>query len=266
MEHSGPVRGGTETILVVEDDEDVRATVVELLSELGYRVLRASDATSGLAIVESGIPIDLLFTDVVMPGPLQSRDMALRAQERLPGLVVLFTSGYTENSIVHGGRLDDNVELLSKPYTQEELAHRIRSRLDSRKSEAHATSKESSASEPYRASFSVLLVEDDILIRMVGVEMLRDLGHTVFEAGSAPEALQILETNPVEVLITDIGLPGVSGTSLISQVQSRWPSMRIIVASGFTGPESSGQSDFGIGVDCLAKPYNTSDLQRVLKG
>ena len=127
---TGPARGGNETILVVEDDDDVRATVVELLSELGYRVLRAKDATSGLAIVESGMPIDLLFTDVVMPGPLQSREMAKRAQERIPGLAVLFTSGYTENSIVHGGRLDNSVEFLSKPYTRDDLAHRVRSSLD----------------------------------------------------------------------------------------------------------------------------------------
>ena len=263
-EYSGPVRGGTETILVVEDDDEVRATVVELLSELGYRVLRASDATSGLAIVESGIPIDLLFTDVVMPGPLQSRDMATRAQERLPGLAVLFTSGYTENSIVHGGRLDDNVELLSKPYTAEELAHRIRSNLDSRNSEAQAKTTESSESGCNLGSFKVLLVEDDLLIRMVGVEMLTDLGHAVFEAGSAQEALEILETNPIEVLITDIGLPGVSGTSLISQVQGRWPSMKIIVASGFAGP-NSGQSDFGVDVACVAKPYTSADLRRVMQ-
>ena len=127
---TGPARGGDETILVVEDDDDVRTTVVELLSELGYRILRAKDATSGLAIVESGIPVDLLLTDVVMPGPLLSREMARRAQERIPGLAVLFTSGYTENSIVHGGRLDESVEFLSKPYTREDLAHRVRSCLD----------------------------------------------------------------------------------------------------------------------------------------
>lgn len=266
IEYSGPVRGGSETILVVEDDDDVRATVVELLSELGYRVLRASDATSGLAIVESGIPIDLLFTDVVMPGPLQSRDMATRAQERLPGLAVLFTSGYTENSIVHGGRLDDDVELLSKPYTQEELAHRIRSCLDGSKAETPVTSTESGGRECSDASYRVLLVEDDILIRMVAVEMLTELGHAVFEAGSAQEAVEILETNPIEVLITDIGLPGVSGASLISQVQGRWPAMKIIVASGLTGSNSLSEFDFGTNVACIAKPYTSSDLQRVMQG
>ncbi|WP_420223594.1 PAS domain S-box protein [Pigmentiphaga litoralis] len=116
-EETGPVlettlvEGGRETILVAEDDDQVRATVVETLSELGYRVLKASDAASALAIVESGMSIDLLFTDVVMPGPLRSPELARRARERLPGLAVLFTSGYTENSIVHGGRLDAGVDL-----------------------------------------------------------------------------------------------------------------------------------------------------------
>ncbi|QEI06717.1 PAS domain S-box protein [Pigmentiphaga aceris] len=79
-----PICGGSETILVAEDDEDVRATVVETLGELGYRVLRAKDASSALSIVEGGVSADLLFTDVVMPGPLRSPDLARRAKELLP--------------------------------------------------------------------------------------------------------------------------------------------------------------------------------------
>jgi CheY-like chemotaxis protein len=123
---TGPASGGTETVLVVEDDEDVRGTVVDMLSELGYRVLKAKDAQSALAIVESGVPIDLLFTDVIMPGPLRSPALARQARERLPGIAVLFNSGYTENAIVHGGRLDEGIDLLSKPYSREALARKIR--------------------------------------------------------------------------------------------------------------------------------------------
>lgn len=93
-------------------------------------MLTAHDAASALAIVESGVAIDLLFTDVVMPGPLKSPELARRARELLPKLVVLFTSGYTENAIVHGGRLDAGVELLPKPYTRESLAHKIRRVLE----------------------------------------------------------------------------------------------------------------------------------------
>jgi CheY-like chemotaxis protein len=122
--------GGAETILVVEDDADVRGTVVELISDLGYRVLKARDARSALAIVESGAKIDLLFTDVVMPGEMRSPELARRARERLRNLAVIYTSGYTENAIVHDGRLDEGVDLLSKPYTREALARKLRQALN----------------------------------------------------------------------------------------------------------------------------------------
>ncbi|WP_156414091.1 ATP-binding protein [Bordetella sp. N] len=128
---SGPIAGGTETILAVEDDEDVRATVVDLLTELGYRVLRAKDAQSALAIVESGVAIDLLFSDVVMPGPLRSPELARKTRQRLPNVAVLFTSGYTENAFMRDGRLDEGIELLSKPYTREAMAQKIRHVLHS---------------------------------------------------------------------------------------------------------------------------------------
>ena len=123
---------GNETILVVEDDEDVRDTTIATLQDLGYKVLKACDAQSALNVIESGISIDVLFTDVVMPGQLKSPELARKALLRLPNLVVLFTSGYTQNAIVHGGRLDKGVELLSKPYTREALAARIRGLLSAR--------------------------------------------------------------------------------------------------------------------------------------
>lgn len=124
-----PTEGGHETVLVAEDDDAVRAAVADLLAHMGYQVLQARDAAAALAIVESGAAIDVLFTDVVMPGPLRSPELARRARERLPGLAVLFTSGYTQHAIDHGGRLDAGVELLSKPYTQDALARKIRSVL-----------------------------------------------------------------------------------------------------------------------------------------
>jgi PAS domain S-box-containing protein len=121
-----------EVILVVEDDDAVRATSVELLSDLGYTILEASNADNGLAIVNSGINIDLLFTDVVMPGELKSPELARRAKQRLPAIQVLFTSGYTQNAIFHAGRLDEGVELIAKPFTREALAQKIHNVLDLR--------------------------------------------------------------------------------------------------------------------------------------
>ena len=128
--------GGSETILVVEDDEEVRTTVAEMLGDLGYTVLTAKDASSALPILESGVKVDLLFTDVVMPGPLRSPELARKAKERMPQLGILFTSGYTENAIVHGGRLDPGVNLLTKPYSRQLLASRIRRALDERETES----------------------------------------------------------------------------------------------------------------------------------
>ena len=129
----GASQGGDETVLVVEDDEAVRETAIEMLRQLGYRVLGASGAEAAMEIVDSGAAIDLLFTDVVMPGPMRSPELARRASDRLPGLVVLYTSGYTQNAIVHGGRLDPGVELLAKPYSADALARRVRELLDRRK-------------------------------------------------------------------------------------------------------------------------------------
>ncbi|MGI4846661.1 MAG: ATP-binding protein [Janthinobacterium lividum] len=128
---SGPVVGGVETILVVEDDAQVRDVVVALLIDLGYRVLKADDAASALVILESGIGVDLVFTDVVMPGAVHVTELARRAKIVQPGISILYTSGYTENAIVHHGRLDVGISLLSKPYTHDELALKIREMLAS---------------------------------------------------------------------------------------------------------------------------------------
>jgi len=115
----------SRTILVVEDEEAVREAALAMMDELGYRRLEAADAEAALAIVEAGAEVDLVFTDVVMPGPLRTREFAQRLKMLRPGLPVLFTSGYTDNAIIHQGRLDEGVHLISKPYAKADLARRI---------------------------------------------------------------------------------------------------------------------------------------------
>jgi CheY-like chemotaxis protein len=123
---------GHETVLVVEDDRDVRAYLVELLRDLNYRVLSAHDAVSALGLIEaSDIRIDLLLTDVVLPG-MNGRQLAEQAKNRRPELQVLFTTGYSRNAIVHHGRLDPGVAMIQKPITQDALAARIRDLLDAK--------------------------------------------------------------------------------------------------------------------------------------
>jgi PAS domain S-box-containing protein len=124
-----PVQGGRETILVVEDDALVRGYVLAQLHSLGYVTLDAANATEALAMVEAGRAFDLLFTDVIMPGAMNGRQLATALQKTRPGLKVLFTSGYTENAIIHHGRLDSGVLLLAKPYRKSDLAGMIRKAL-----------------------------------------------------------------------------------------------------------------------------------------
>jgi PAS domain S-box-containing protein len=118
--------GSGEIVLVVEDDVLVRGFVIAQLHSLGYRTAAAGDGRAALEYVDSGQPFDLLFTDVVMPGGMTGRQLAVEVSRRQPGTKVLYTSGYTENAIVHHGRLDQGVMLLSKPYRKAELAGMVR--------------------------------------------------------------------------------------------------------------------------------------------
>ncbi len=342
------VVGGAETILVAEDDAEVRATVVDMLTELGYRVLKAADAQSALAIIESGVRIDLLFTDVVMPGPLRSPDLARKAKERLSNLAVLFTSGYTENAIVHGGKLDHGVELLGKPYTREALARKLRHMLSNqqqrdaiRASSGSATAKPASASSapvtpstdntrlsgtlfidaadaragvkrehacaPFdpatelssvstqssagmsrdransaahhaisgptnsaatdsatagarpAAHQSILLVEDDDLIRWNTAELLQEIGYRVLEAPDAQTALSIMTSTWIDILITDLGLPDMPGEVLAKEAVSLQRGIGIVFATGSDHVSAIPRSAV------LRKPYDSQQIAEALQ-
>jgi PAS domain S-box-containing protein len=128
---SRTVEGGKETILVVEDDTMVRRYVMTQIESLGYTTLEAANASEALRVVDEVPAIDLLFTDVIMPGGMNGRQLVEEALRRRPDLKTLYTSGYTENAIVHHGRLDSGVLLLVKPYRKAELARMIRLALAS---------------------------------------------------------------------------------------------------------------------------------------
>jgi two-component system NtrC family sensor kinase len=129
-----PSARGNETILLVEDDEEVRKFAAEILREQGYTVHAASDGASALRLLESEPDISLLFTDVVLPGGMNGRQLADEARRSRPTLQVLYATGYTRNAIIHQGRLDAEVELLTKPFTAEALARKVRQILNAQPS------------------------------------------------------------------------------------------------------------------------------------
>jgi PAS domain S-box-containing protein len=260
---SGEIKGGEETVLVVEDDDEVREVAVSMLTELGYRVVKARDAASALVVVDSGIPIDLIFTDVMMPGTLRSPELARKAKERLPDVAVLFTSGYTQNAIVHGGRLDPGVELLAKPYTREALARKIRHVLANHaQRRVAAKGSRHPARENALNGATVLLVEDDDLIRLTTTEMLSDIGCQVRETSTAQEALKILDDGPMDILLTDVGLPGVSGLQLARDARARRPDLRLVLATGDSGVKSEAKR---LGAVLVVKPYTPESLRQGLE-
>lgn len=257
------VEGGAETILVVEDDPSVQATALDMLSSLGYKVLKAADGQSALGILRSGLQIDLLFTDVVMPGPVRSPDLARQAQILQPGIAVLFTSGYTQNAIVHGGRLDAGVELISKPYRREDLARKVRQVLEKANAATEREVQKDAAppatAAPQVPRLRILAVEDNPDTLQMLCELLGVLGHVARGAASAEEALGVLRDDVFDVLLTDISLPGKSGVELARQALSTCPSLRVIFSSGY-----GEVVDDTLVALSLPKPYNLERLMGVL--
>ena len=261
------VIGGTETILVVEDDLAVQETVEAMLSGLGYRVLTAGDGAAALAILRRGEAIDLLFTDVVMPGPLRSPDMARQAAQIQPGLAVLFTSGYTQDAIVRGGRLEPGVELLSKPYRREQLARKIRQVLDKARAmpaagRAQAAVADLAAPAQVAAVRGVLVVEDDDDLRQMACDLITLLGYAPAAAASAEDALAALATRRFDIMLADIGLPGMDGIALARRARGENQALRVIFA---TGHVDAGSEAARLGSAILKKPYNLAQLQRALE-
>ncbi|MES2756364.1 MAG: response regulator [Pseudomonadota bacterium] len=243
----GSVPLGTETVLVVEDDDAVRTAVGDMLAGLGYTVLTAPDAQRALAMIESGATPDMLFTDVVMPGTLRSPELARHARRLLPGIAVLFTSGYTQNAIVHAGRLDEGVELLSKPYRRSDLAVKVRQVLD-------AAGDARRAAAPRRQR--IVVVEDNDDARDMLRELLLILDYDPVCFGSADGVLAALHDG--DILLTDVTLPGMSGIDLARQAVHQYKELRVVFASGRSIEPQ------GFAARVLPKPFTLDQLSAAL--
>ena len=226
---------------VVEDDDDVRSYSAELVGELGYRVLEAAYGAAALEILQHYPGTRLLFTDVVCPGGMDGRQVAEAAARLRPGLPVLFTTGYARNAIVHGGRLDPGLHLITKPFTRQALAAKLREVLDGAAGAAR----------------SLLLVEDEMLVRMVAVEVLREAGFDVEEAATAAEALARMAEgggSGFAAAILDFGLPDRTADALAVDLRALRADLPLVIASGYDVSEMRHRFT-GQPIAFVTKPY-----------
>ena len=235
-----------EAILVVEDDDDVRAYTVDILRELGYRVIEAHDGPAALWHIErTEVPIDLLFTDVVM-APMSGRELADAARAVRPHLKVLYTSGYTRNAIVHGGRLDPGVELIAKPFTFDALSAKVRDILDGGR------------------SGRLLLIEDDANVRILTIEALTGAGYAIDEAANPTEALGRIRAagGGYDAVVLDLDLPGDRATALAKEIRGLRKDLPIVLSSSGELDEPALLQDHG--TRWIRKPYTIQSISEAL--
>jgi len=247
-----PLRGGQhEVVLVVEDDNDVRLFTTESLRELGFTVLEARDGPSALKQLERHPEVQLLFTDVGLPG-INGAQLVAAAREARPDIKVLFTTGYARNAIVHQGRLDPGVELITKPFTRAQLAARIRDVLDV---------PVVSPRQPV-----VLVIEDEALVRMFILDQLQDLGFEAIEAGTAAEGLRKARSlRHLDVAIVDRGLPDRDGLDVVAELRTQLPSLPVIVASGYGELPDHAALRNDPHIRFMSKPYDIEGLTAALR-
>ncbi|TWS94441.1 response regulator [Reyranella sp. CPCC 100927] len=244
-----PGATGDETVLVVEDDNDVRSYTTGLLRELGYTVVEAPDGRTALRCLEQEPMIKLLFTDVGLPGGMNGRQLADHARQRKPHLKVLFTTGYARNAIVHDGRLDPGVQLITKPFSYAAIAAKLRDILDAP-----------------TLSRRILVVEDEALIQMLVVENLDELGLGAEAVASATEALNKLRLTQggFDGVIVDVGLPDRRGDELVAELRVLYPSLPVLIATGSDSQQLRVRFSGDRLIAVLGKPYALEELRSAL--
>ncbi len=251
---------GTETILLVDDEEQVRLSAARILERLGYRVLQAADPDQALHLATLS-NAHLLIMDVVLPG-MSGLELAGKIAGIRPGIRILYSSAYTSDAV-----LDDRVEerpgvaFLQKPYAAGELARAVRAILDLHIPPPHETTPVPRGSE------SVLVVDDDPQGRRLMVRILERLGYHTLEAQYPDRAMTIAANSRVDLVVMDVVLPGASGVALARQIRAAKPHVRFLFVSGTAPEEVVAEGHPGPGAPhFLMKPFTPEELGRAARG
>jgi hypothetical protein len=238
LPETAPALGGTETVLVVEDQTDVRDYTAVALGSYGYRVLKAESAAEALSICErEGERIDLVLTDVVMPG-FSGLELAGRLEELRPGIRILYMSGYTDNAIIQRGVLDRGAGFITKPFGPERLAAKVRGALG-----------------PHKRLGRILIADDESGVRDFLRAALEKDGYQVVEAADGKQALQTARLGQVDLALVDLVMPEQEGIETIAAMRKEMPGIRIVAMSGaFQGQYLEVARRLGAD-ETLAKPF-----------
>lgn len=244
-----PASAGGEKILVVEDDEDVRNYTANSLIELGYVVLQAADGEAALSVIDREKDLRLLLTDLGLPGGMDGRSLATRAQQIRGDLKVLITTAYAGHALAREGRPDRGINLLGKPFTFGKLARRIRELLDERDDRPQEARR-------------ILVVDDEALLRMLFVDTLAAAGCETDEAGSFAEAMEKLRAAGPQLAaaIVDLSLPDRPGAELVAEIRAHRPDLPIIVATGFNDKQTAERFAADPLIRLMTKPFDPKAL------
>lgn len=254
------VERGHETILLVEDDPAIRTVTVDMLAGLGYRTLTAADGEQAADILKSQAAVDLVFSDISMPGQVTAADLVRLAVGLVPDTAILLTSGHVVDRALLDDGMPADVALLPKPYTLAQLSAAIRGRLAAHGAQ-HARPVPAAPAPGERAPLRFLVVEDDPDARALACEMIEALGGSALGAASAEQALALLAQTAVDVLFTDLHLPGMAGDELAAQAGALKPSLQVVLASGEGMVETQARACRAM---LLPKPYDLLQLQQTI--
>ena len=234
---------GYETVLVVEDQDEVRIFVVELLKGYGYQVLQAANGMEALSLAQSfSGPIHLLLTDAVMPR-MTGKELVERLKPLRPDTCVLYMSGHPDNVIAHSGILDPGLDYISKPFSPEGLAAKIRAVLG-----------------PARTAAKILVADDEEAVLHLFEKILTDAGYEVALAHDGDEAVEIAAQGEVNLVITDLVMPNREGIETIRAIRASNPELRIIAISGAFKGSFLRMAELLGAHAALAKPVSPDQL------
>lgn len=242
---------GPATIMVVEDDAQLRALSVSTLREAGHTVIEARDAPSALGLLDAGARPDLLFTDVRLGEGMDGRSLAEEVRRRNKNIRVLFTTGYAKNALAQAGRPGLEGRLLAKPFSQAELVGKVKDILE----------------EPAKRGM-VLLVEDEPFVALVARQILEDHGFEVSVVSHGQAALDFARApagNRVVLAVVDVGLPDMRGDAVVRALAEVRPDLPVIIATGYGTSDLEGEFGASPRIALMGKPYDGATLRQALR-